>query len=123
MLVNERYGRDFTEYPALYEWSIENIGDFWDTMWNFAEIKASKPYQQVVDDPYTMPGTKWFSGARLNFAENLLRFRDEQIALIFRGEDRETRKLTYAALYTEVARVAISLVIGVNDNDVGWIGG
>jgi len=108
-LVNKKYGRDFAEYGPLYEWSVENIGDFWEVMWDFAEIKASKPYQQVVDDPYKMPGAKWFSGAQLNFAENLLRFRDEHIALIFKGEDRETRKLTYADLYAEVARVARSM--------------
>ena len=108
-LVNERYSQDFSDYGPLYEWSVENIGDFWETMWNVAEIKASKPYQQVVDNPHKLPGAKWFSGARLNFAENLLRFRDDHIALIFKGEDRETRKLTYGELYAEVARVARSM--------------
>ena len=107
--VNKKYGKNFGEYGALYEWSVENIPDFWASVWDFVGINASKPYDEVVDDAGTMPGAKWFSGAELNFAENLLRFRDDQIALIFKGEDHEPRKLTYAELYQEVARVARSL--------------
>ena len=103
--VNRKHKKDFKEYAPLYEWSIENIPDFWAAMWEFAEIKASKPYDKVVDDPHKLPGAKWFPGARLNFAENLLRFRDEHTALIFVGEDKEVRKVTYAQLYDEVARL------------------
>ncbi|MEA3427985.1 MAG: acetyl-coenzyme A synthetase N-terminal domain-containing protein, partial [Thermodesulfobacteriota bacterium] len=84
--INEKYSRNFSEYNPLYQWSIENIPDFWESMWNFAEIKASKSYYQIVDDPGKMPGAKWFSGARLNFAENLLRYRNDNIAIIFKGE-------------------------------------
>ncbi|MCJ7685583.1 MAG: acetoacetate--CoA ligase, partial [Desulfobacteraceae bacterium] len=84
--INDKYNKDFTEYDPLYQWSIENIPDFWASMWEFAEIKTSKPYTQVVDDVTKMPGAKWFEGAHLNFAENLLRYRDDQIALIFKGE-------------------------------------
>jgi acetoacetyl-CoA synthetase len=104
--VNKKHQMNFTEYPSLYQWSIENIPDFWAAMWDFAGIKASKPYDQVVDDPHKLPGAQWFSGARLNFAENLLRFRDDHTALIFLGEDQEVRKITYAQLYREVARLA-----------------
>ncbi|MEE8541246.1 MAG: acetyl-coenzyme A synthetase N-terminal domain-containing protein, partial [Desulfobacterales bacterium] len=49
-LVNEKYVKNFSEYASLYEWSIENIPAFWETMWEFAEIKASRPYDQIVDD-------------------------------------------------------------------------
>jgi acetoacetyl-CoA synthetase len=63
----------------------------------------------VVDDLTTMPGAKWFSGARLNFAENLLRYRDDHVALIFKGEEQESIRITYAELYDEVARVAKAL--------------
>jgi acetoacetyl-CoA synthetase len=49
--VNKKHQMNFTEYPSLYQWSIENIPDFWAAMWDFAGIKASKPYDQVVDDP------------------------------------------------------------------------
>ena len=107
--INERYNQNFTEYEPLYQWSIENISDLWASVWEFAQIKASRPYDQVIDDVTKMPGAKWFSGARLNFAENLLRYRDDQVALIFKGEDQDSVKMTYAELYDEVARVAASL--------------
>ena len=122
--INEKYNQNFTEYEPLYQWSIENIPDFWASMWEFAEIKASRPYDQVIDDVAKMPGAKWFSGARLNFAENLLRYRDDQVALIFKGEDRDTTKMTYAELYDEVARVAKSLRetgVQVGDRVVGFM--
>jgi acetoacetyl-CoA synthetase len=122
--INEKYNQNFTEYEPLYQWSIENIPDFWASMWEFAEIKASRPYDQVIDDVTKMPGAKWFSGARLNFAENLLRYRDDQVALIFKGEDQDTTKMTYAELYDEVARVAKSLReagIQVGDRVVGFM--
>jgi acetoacetyl-CoA synthetase len=116
--VNKKYGKNFKEYAPLYEWSVQSISDFWAAMWEFAEIKASKPYDQVVDNPNKMPGTKWFSGARLNFAENLLRFRDNHTALIFAGEDKVTRKVTYAELYDEVARLAKPLKdMGIKPGD------
>ncbi len=108
-LINEKYSKSLAEYADLWEWSTENIPDFWASMWEFAGIKASKPYKEVVDDVNKMPGAKWFSGAELNFAENLLRYRDDRVALIFKGEARESTKMTYAELYDEVARVAKAL--------------
>ncbi len=116
--VNSAFGHDFTDYTSLYEWSVENIADFWSTLWTFADIKASVPYQQVIDDATKMPGARWFSGARLNFAENLLRYRDDRIALVFRGEDSVRSELTYAQLYDAVARLARSLRdVGVQPGD------
>ncbi len=107
--INERHGQSFDEYEPLYQWSIENIPDFWAAMWEFGDILASKPYDRVVDDLNKMPGAGWFSGARLNFAENLLRYRDDQVALIFKGEAQDANYMTYAELYDEVARLAKSL--------------
>jgi acetoacetyl-CoA synthetase len=117
-LVNQRFDKVFEEYDSLYQWSVENISDFWATMWDFVEVKASKPYDRVADDLKKMPGARWFPGARLNFAENLLRYRDKQTALVFRGEDHEIREMSYAALYDKVARLAKSLQdIGVQPGD------
>jgi len=107
--INAKHHQDFSEYAPLYQWSIDNISDFWASMWEFAEIKASRPCEQIIDDVGKMPGAKWFSGSRLNFAENLLRYRDDRPALVFRGEDRVARTITYAELYDETARVAGSL--------------
>ena len=108
-IVNQIYDTDIVDYDEMYKWSIDNIPEFWEQMWDFAEIIASESYEEVIDDVEKMPGAKWFEGAQLNFAENLLRFRDDQLALIFRGEDQVNRRLTFAELYDEVARVAKSL--------------
>jgi acetoacetyl-CoA synthetase len=107
--INEKYDLNFSEYGALYQWSIDNIPEFWESLWAFVDVKASKPYDRVIDNVKKMPGAKWFIGAELNFAENLLRFRDDQTALIFKGEARDSVSMTYATLYDEVARMAKSL--------------
>ncbi len=116
--VNQRCGLHIKEYADLYQWSITDISGFWGALWEFVGVRCSKPYDQVVDDTTRMPGARWFSGAELNFAENLLRYQDDRIALIFVGEGREPVRLTYAQLYEEVARVAASLkALGIRPRD------
>lgn len=107
--VNEKFSLDIETYPELYRWSIESIPTFWATFWDYAGIEATRGYDLVVDDLTRFPGAKWFVGARLNFAENLLRYRDDRIAFVFRGETVESRTMSYAELYSEVARLAQSL--------------
>ena len=107
--VNDRYALKIDAYDALYDWSVDKIGDFWAAMWEFAGIRASRHYDTVVDDLSRFPGAKWFPGARLNFAENLLRYRDNHIAFVFRGENKKANRITYAELYDSVARLAKSL--------------
>jgi acetoacetyl-CoA synthetase len=122
--INETYQQDFKEYAPLYDWSIENISDFWAAFWDFADIIHSKGYDQVIDDAKKMPGARWFPGAELNFAENLLRYRDDRVALIFKGEGQPSIRQTYAQLYDEVARVAKSLKdlgIQAGDRVVGFM--
>jgi acetoacetyl-CoA synthetase len=122
--VNEKEGTNFASYSELYEWSINNITTFWGHLFHFTEIKSSAPYRQVIDDPTKMPGAHWFSGSRLNFAENLLRYRDDQPAIIFKGEGRPLRQLTYCELYNQVAQLAHSMRqigIGKGDRVVGFL--
>ena len=69
--VSKKYGLKINSYFQLYNWSVENITDFWATMWDFGDIIASHKYEKVVDDLNKFLGGKWFVGARLNFAENL----------------------------------------------------
>ncbi|MCU0580711.1 MAG: acetoacetate--CoA ligase, partial [Desulfobacterota bacterium] len=116
--VNRKFGRDIRSYPELYDWSLERITDFWAALWEFAAVKASRNYDRVADDLDKMPGTRWFPGAKLNFAENLLRYRDDRVALIFRGESGESRKITYAELYGRVAALALALRLeGIRPGD------
>ena len=116
--LNQKHGLKFSSYDELYDWSINNIPDFWASVWDFVGIKASKGYETVVDDLSKFPGAKWFVGARLNFAENLLRYRDDHTAFIFKGETQKSAKMSYRELYDSVARLAKSLrQIGVIPGD------
>jgi len=116
--INTRHGLNLDSYTDLHDWSVDNIHEFWAFAWEFFDIIHTQPYTQVVDDVSKMPGAKWFTGARLNFAENLLRRRDDKTALIFKGESQPVRKLTYAELYSEVAKTAAALrTAGVEKGD------
>jgi acetoacetyl-CoA synthetase len=122
--VNKEYGLKLKEGKDLYKWSVEKIPDFWDAMWKFSGIRASQPYDKVVEDLNVFPGTKWFPGAKLNFAENLLKYKDEQLAFIFQGETKVSKNITYAELNRTVARLAKSLKemgIKVGDRIVSYI--
>ncbi|MEE4362464.1 MAG: acetoacetate--CoA ligase [Desulfotignum sp.] len=123
-IVNEKYNKNFTDYSQLWEWSVENLEDFWALAWDFLDIKASVPYEKVIQDKDKMPGAKFFPGSKLNFAQNLLRCKDDRNALVFRGEDAVRRTLTYSQLYDEVAKTAASLkAMGVKAGDrvVGFV--
>jgi acetoacetyl-CoA synthetase len=91
-------------YFDLYDWSISNIPAFWSDVWEFTKVIASTGFEQVVDDLGRFPGARWFVGARLNFAENLMRYSDERTAIVFRDELGERREYTYRDVHLEVAR-------------------
>jgi acetoacetyl-CoA synthetase len=123
-LVNQKYNKSFNAYPELHRWSVESAPDFWAAMWEFGGIVASRPYDEIVRDFDKMPGAKWFGGAKLNFAENLLRRRDDKLAMVFRGEDKVRAQITYAQLYDQVARLANALKaqgVGVGDRVAGFV--
>ena len=116
--VNGIYNMKIKGAKELYQWSIDKIEDFWAAMWDFGGIIASKKYDKVVEDLSVFPGTKWFPGAKLNFSENLLKYKDDQFAFIFQGESKKTELISYENLNKEVARLAKSLrEIGVNVGD------
>jgi len=102
-------GLTFADYDALHHWSVTAPAEFWEAIWRFTGVIHSQPWAQVLEHPERFPGARWFTGARLNFAENLLRRRDDGIALIGRLENGARRTLTHAELYASVARVAAGL--------------
>jgi len=102
--VSEKRGIELAGYFDLYDWSISNIPAFWSDVWEFTKVIASTGFEQLVDDLRRFPGARWFVGARLNFAENLMRYSDERTAIVFRDELGERREYTYRDVHLEVAR-------------------
>jgi len=107
------------DYHELWRWSIERPEHFWPAVWKFCEVISSELWDVALEDGDQMPGARWFTGARLNFAENLLR-RDapDRLALVWRGEDGSRRSFTQAELYDQTARLAGALrALGVGPGD------
>ncbi|MDW8041627.1 MAG: acetoacetate--CoA ligase [Nitrososphaerota archaeon] len=102
--VNSQRSLELTGYFDLYDWSIKNIPQFWSEAWRFLGVKSSRGFEQVVDDLSRFPGARWFLGARLNFAENLLRHGDGRVAIVHRDESGFRELYTYRDLCLEVAR-------------------
>ena len=85
--VDRKFHKSFTTYKELYDWSVNNIEDFWGSLWEYFDIIASEPYTAVCDNLKKFPGCEWFVGAKLNYAENMLRFcRQDGVGIVFRGE-------------------------------------
>lgn len=122
--VTDRHGSDFAGYAALHQWSVDNPDQFWRAIWDFCGVIASVDSEQVVDDIQRFPGASWFPGARLNFAENLLRFRDQRTALIGILENQQRRTISYAELWVAVERMAAAMAhhgISVGDRVAGFM--
>ena len=109
--INGSYGLKLNSYKELHQWSIENIPSFWKEIWAQSGVIHSKQFDNIIDDIKKMPGAQWFPGARLNFAENLLRFQNDQIAIYAVAENLPLRKITYNELFQEVKALAHSLTL------------
>ena len=93
----------------LWRWSVDRPESFWSAVWEFCEVRAEQRGQTVVTDIHRMPGARWFPDARLNFADNLLRRRDEATAIIAWGEKKVRREMTWAELFSQVTRFSHAL--------------
>ena len=116
--VNDDWGTDLAGYPALYDFSLEEMEKFWESLWRFAGVIADPAPGSVLVDGDKMPGAQFYPDARLNFAENLLRRRDGADAMVFWGEDKVKRRLSFAEVYDQVSRLSQALAaLGVGEGD------
>ncbi len=109
--LEEHKGLRFDDYNALWQWSVDNLEDFWASIWEYFDIAHSRPWSRVLDGK-GMPGTKWFEGARLNLAEQLFRFRQEDPehpAILSRSELRGLESLSWGELRQQVAALSNAL--------------
>lgn len=107
-IIKQNFSLNFESYDDLYHWSVENIPDFWQAFWDFSEIICAQKSQEIVTNFESMTRAKFFPDAQLNYAENLLRERchsDQKStkALIFWGEDKVKRSLTFDELKNQVS--------------------
>ena len=116
--VGERWGVAAGSYRELYGWSIAYPEQFWQSVWSFCGVIADTQGDVVLLDRDRMPGAKFFPRARLNYAENLLRRRDETEALVFWGEDKVKRRFTYDQVYDRVSQLVQALLaMGIQPGD------
>jgi acetoacetyl-CoA synthetase len=121
--VRERHGVEVDDYDALWRWSVEHLEDFWALVWDHFDVIASTPYEQVLTSRQ-MPGAHWFVGARLNLAENVLRFRGARPALVATGEQGLVTEVSWDELRTQVGALQATLrELGVGEGDrvVGYL--
>ena len=116
-LAAERWDVSILDYEALYKLSIDRSDDFWRLMWEFGGIVGAMG-ERTIANRDQMPGARYFPDARLNFAENLLRRRDGAVAIIFNGEGRVHRTITYAQLFQQVTACAAAFrAAGIRPGD------
>ena len=117
--AGERAGRVFIDYEELWSWSVTETEAFWEAIWDFFGVRVSRGYERVLDSP-AMPGARWFEGAELNYAENVLarRREPEEIAIVYASELGREGSLTWAELEGQVAELAAGLrALGVERGD------
>jgi acetoacetyl-CoA synthetase len=116
--AEKQWGRSFDSYEALHDWSTGHIDEFWLSVWDFCGVEAQHRGESVIVEDGSMESVRWFPDARLNFAQNLLKFRGSTDSLVFWGEDRVKRRMSRDELYLAVARVAAALrAAGVRKGD------
>ena len=107
--VNERHSLNLGNYPALHQWSIDQRDEFWQAIVDFFDIGFHAQPDAVLREGAKMPSAEWFPGATLNFAEHLLRRRDEAVAVVSVAENGQREQLTWAELARQVAGFQASL--------------
>jgi len=122
-LIRQERDPGVVDYPSLYRFSIDSPKAFWRAVWEFGGVVGTAGHR-TVEHAERMPGAEWFPDASLNFAENLLRYRDDRTALVFRSETGLQSSMTYRQLYRQVAGIAAALRdagVGTGDRVAGYL--
>ena len=116
--IEEKFSIAISNYEEFHQWSIDHPEDFWSAVWSYTSIKASIPWHDVLSSVQQFPGSTWFKGTRLNFAENLLRNRSDTIAIIERLENGERSTLSFNQLFDKVEQCAAAMrELGIEPGD------
>lgn len=116
-VISENAKENVENYKALWQWSVNNLEDFWESVWQFFEIKSYSDYTSVLDER-KMPGAKWFEGATLNYAEHAFLKAGEGEAVVYVREDGLRRSLSWDELKKQTAAFAAWLKeVGVGKGD------
>ena len=116
--INEKFLLEIDQYDQLYEWSINNPSIFWDNISKFCDINFSHQPKNILERHESFIGSKWFEGATLNFAENLLKHKDDSLAIEYFCEDKIKGKITYKELHEQVRVCYLHLKsLGVKKGD------
>ncbi|MFP4312997.1 MAG: acetoacetate--CoA ligase [Alphaproteobacteria bacterium] len=100
--ISKKYALPLEDYGQIWQWSIDNTAEFWSEVWDFCGVIGDKG-DTLLEKADQMPGAKFFPHARLNYAENLLKRRDDGIAIIARDEMGAERLISYEELYDQVS--------------------
>jgi acetoacetyl-CoA synthetase len=107
--LNDTRGLALGDYQALWQWSVDELEEFWGSIWEFFDVRASQPYERVLTS-HAMPGTEWFPGARLSYAEHVFRDRDDDaLAISHASELRPLDDWTWGELRARAGAVAQAL--------------
>jgi acetoacetyl-CoA synthetase len=122
----QNYNLKFQNYYDAWQWSVENIEDFWESLWKYFKVIAHTPYKQVLKER-KMPGAVWFEGATLNYAEHVFRrwtvdgqrqIEDEEVAIVFASERHDLVEISWGEMRSQVASMAAYLrSIGIQKGD------
>lgn len=122
--LEEHRGLTFGSYGEMWEWSVQNVKEFWESLWEYFEIIHHSPYKRVLSSK-EMPGARWFEGAALNYAEHIFRQKSEdRPALLFRSETGRSETVSWQELEEKVSAVRAFLVeeeIGKGDRVAAYI--
>ena len=116
--LEKKKGLSFDDYGELWEWSVTELEEFWASIWEYSDVRASKPYTQVLSGR-EMPGAKWFEGAELNYAEHVFRnAKEDEPAVLHQSELRPLSETSWRELEDKVGALAEGLKgLGVERGD------